>query len=113
MSKDFTKRDLILKICRSLKDNKKKDKMFTQEDITDIIQKALDYLNEALSEGRTVEIRNFGVFEVRVSKPRVGRNPNTPDVNIVIPSRPVIRFKPGKEMRDLVQKIDIKKLSKK
>ena len=106
MSKNFTKRDLILKICRSLKDNKKKDKMFTQEDITDIIQKALDYLNEALSEGRTVEIRNFG-------KPRVGRNPNTPDVNIVIPSRPVIRFKPGKEMRDLVQKIDIKKLSKK
>jgi DNA-binding protein HU-beta/integration host factor subunit alpha len=42
------------------------------------------------------------VFEVKKRKARVGRNPNTPHVNVPIPPRFVVRFKPGKEMRDLV-----------
>lgn len=104
MSKNFTKRDLVLKIS--------KETDSTQETVFNIVQKTLDYLNAALAEGRTVEIRNFGVFEVRVSKPRIGRNPNAPDKDIPIPSRPVVRFKPGKEMREMVEKLDPKKLSK-
>ncbi len=102
MSKNFTKRDLVLKIS--------KETGQTQETVFKIVQKALDYLNGALAAGNTVEIRNFGVFEVRVSKPRIGRNPNKPATDIPIPSRPVVRFKPGKEMRELVEKLDASKI---
>jgi len=104
MSKNFTKRDLVLKISHEIGE--------TQETVFNIVQKTLDYLNAALAEGKTVEIRNFGVFEVRVSKPRIGRNPNKPQNDIPIPSRPVVRFKPGKEMREMVEKLDPKKIKK-
>lgn len=105
MSKNFTKRDLVLKIS--------KDTNATQETVFTIVQKTLDYLNAALAEGRTVEIRNFGVFEVRLSKKRIGRNPNKPETDIEIPPHLVVRFKPGKEMRELVEKLDIKKFQQK
>jgi hypothetical protein len=52
--------------------------------------------------GVTVELRNFGVFEVKVRKARIGRNPNRPETDVPIPSRTVVKFKPGKEMRESV-----------
>jgi DNA-binding protein HU-beta/integration host factor subunit alpha len=52
-----------------------------------------------------VELRNFGVFEVKVRKARVGRNPNAPANSVRIPPRAVVKFKPGKEMRDEVMKL--------
>jgi hypothetical protein len=52
-----------------------------------------------------VELRNFGVFEIKVRKARIGRNPNAPATDVPIPERSVVKFKPGKEMRAEVLKL--------
>ena len=52
-----------------------------------------------------MELRNFGVFEVKVRKARVGRNPNAPETDVPIPQRSVVKFKAGKEMRADVLKL--------
>ena len=67
-----------------------------------VIQKALDYVTEALVRGDHIEFRDFGVFEVCVRKSRIGRNPNRPDDVVRIPERKVVKFKPGKKMKALV-----------
>ena len=81
-----------------------------QQHVLDVVQKTLDYIAEALAKGDKVELRNFGVFEVKVRKARVGRNPNSPETDVPIPERSVVKFKPGKEMRAEVLKIGVKKL---
>jgi len=58
-----------------------------------------------VTQGKKVELRNFGVFEVKVRKARVGRNPNAPAADVPIPPRAVVKFKPGKEMREAVLKL--------
>jgi nucleoid DNA-binding protein len=52
-----------------------------------------------------VELRNFGVFEVRLTKARVGRNPNEPGSRYDIPERASVKFKMGKIMRQKVSQI--------
>ena len=52
-----------------------------------------------------MEIRNFGVFEVKVRKARVGRNPNKPEIDVLVPDRSMVKFKTGKEMRAGVLKL--------
>jgi len=73
-----------------------------QQDVLAVVQKTLDHISEAVAKGKKVELRNFGVFEVKIRKARVGRNPNDPAVDVPIPKRAVVKFKPGKEMRDSV-----------
>jgi nucleoid DNA-binding protein len=73
-----------------------------QQDVFDVVQKTLDYITDALSAGQNVELRNFGVFEVRLTKSRVGRNPNKPEKDVVIPARATVKFKAGKIMRQRV-----------
>ena len=48
-----------------------------------------------------MEFRRFGVFDVRERRQRIGRNPHRPDQVVVIPSRKVVRFRPGKDMKAL------------
>ncbi len=93
----MTKRDLVIHIS--------KETGLVHRQVLDVIQKTLDYISAALAEGRKVEFRNFGVFEVRVSKGRIGRNPRSPDKHVRVPSRSVVKFKAGKEMRDEVIKL--------
>jgi nucleoid DNA-binding protein len=76
-----------------------------QQQVLDVVQKTLDYIAQSLAKGRKVELRNFGVFEVKIRKARVGRNPNAPERDVPIPQRAVVKFKPGKEMRDEVLKL--------
>ena len=87
----LTKRDLVVRISS--------ETGFTQQQIMEVIQKTLNYIGEALARGDKVELRNFGVFEVKVRRARVGRNPNAPTATVTIPQRSVVRFRPGKEMR--------------
>ena len=93
----MTKRDLVVRIS--------KETELGQQDVLDVVQKTLDYIAESVAKGNTVELRNFGVFEVKVRKARIGRNPNEPEKNIPIPQRSVVKFKPGKEMREAVLKL--------
>jgi len=89
-----TKRDLVIRISN--------DTGLIQQDVMAVVQKTLDYITEALIAGKNVELRNFGVFEVKLRKPRVGRNPNDPAKDVQIPARAVVKFKAGKEMREKV-----------
>lgn len=92
----MTKRDLVSRISN--------ETGMIQIEVQKVVQMTLDYISDAVARGNKVELRNFGVFEVRTRKPRVGRNPNKPKTNVEIPSRRVVRFKPGKEMRESVMK---------
>jgi nucleoid DNA-binding protein len=93
----MTKRDLVVRISQ--------ETGLIQEQALEVIQKTLDYVSDALAKGQTVELRNFGVFEVKVRKARIGRNPNKPETDVPIPTRAVVKFKPGKEMREAVLKL--------
>jgi nucleoid DNA-binding protein len=96
----LTKRDLVVRISS--------ETGLVQTQVLDVVQKTLDHISESLAKGDTVELRNFGVFEVKTRKARVGRNPNAPDVDVPIPARSVVKFKPGKEMRETVIKLPAK-----
>ena len=54
-------------------------------------------MKEALSRGKRIELRGFGVFVVKPRKRGVGRNPRTGE-EVPIPAGKTIRFKPGKEL---------------
>ena len=90
----MTKRDLVMRIAD--------ETGLIQQDVYAVIQKSLDYIVEALEQSDTVEFRNFGVFEVRERKQRIGRNPNKPENVVTIPARKVVKFKPGKIMRERI-----------
>ncbi|MBT8041938.1 MAG: integration host factor subunit beta [Pontiella sp.] len=90
----MTKRDLVMRIAD--------ETGLIQQDVYAVIQKSLDYIVEALENDDTVEFRNFGVFEVRERKQRIGRNPNKPENIVTIPARKVVKFKPGKIMRERI-----------
>jgi len=59
-----------------------------------------------------VELRNFGVFDVKIRKARVGRNPHKPETNVPIPARSMVKFKAGKEMKAKVLKLSPKPTKK-
>jgi nucleoid DNA-binding protein len=99
MSNNLTKREIVQNIYESADYNHK--------DVTEIVQKTLDNINKALTSGMNVELRNFGVFEVQVRKSRVGRNPNKPETDVMIPRRAVVKFKAGKEMKAGLSKLDL------
>ncbi len=99
MSNNLTKRDIVLDIYDKTN--------FAQKEVRETVQLTLEAIASALREGRNVELRNFGVFEVQVRKSRIGRNPNKPETDVVIPKRAVIKFKAGKELKAQLQNIDI------
>ena len=76
----------------------------------EIVQKTFDAIIDALvNEGR-IELRNFGIFEVKKRAARPGRNPRTGD-EILVPERYVVNFKPGKVMEDRVKRLQAKTVS--
>lgn len=93
----MTKRDIVIRISD--------ETGLVQQDVLKVVQKTLDYISDSVANGNTVELRNFGVFEVKIRKARIGRNPNRPETDVPIPQRAVVKFKPGKEMREAVLKL--------
>ncbi len=74
----------------------------TQLKTKEIVQKTFDAIVETLvTEGR-IELRNFGVFEVKKRAARRARNPRTGD-KVSVPEKFVVTFKPGKEMEERVR----------
>ncbi len=90
-----TKRDLCEKIARRT-DN-------THIIVKEIIQMFLDEIISELSESRRIELRDFGVFEIRKRAARKARNPRTGEVAYV-PEKSVVVFKVGKLMKEKVCK---------
>jgi nucleoid DNA-binding protein len=78
----------------------------TQLKTKDIVQQAFDAIVDTLIEdpSHRIELRNFGVFEVKRRKPRKARNPRTGD-KVDVPAKNVVTFKPGKEMEERVRQL--------
>ncbi len=96
----LTKREIVLNISN--------ETGLVQHEVFDVVQKTLDQVIEALARGDNIELRNFGVFEVKLTKPRVGRNPNQPGSSFVIPARATVKFKSGKIMKQRVSQLTAK-----
>ena len=98
----MTKRDLVIEIAN--------DSELTQKQVAVVVQNTLDYIADELASARTIEFRRFGVFEVKVSKERIGRNPNKPEDDVIIPKRAIVKFRPGKELKERVKKLDLSEI---
>ena len=66
------------------------------------VETVINALLQSLVRGDRIELRGFGVFEVKNRKRGIGRNPKRPKEEFVIPPGRTIRFKPGKELRNMV-----------
>ncbi|MDD2709648.1 MAG: integration host factor subunit beta [Verrucomicrobiae bacterium] len=91
----MTKRDIVVRISD--------DVGLVQQDVQAVVQRLLDTMAEALARGETIELRNFGIFQVQIRKARVGRNPKVLGSSVRIPSRAVVKFKAGKELKQQVE----------
>ncbi len=91
----MTKRELVIDIAERLG--------YTQNEVAAVVQTTLDTISNTLAEGNRLEIRNFGVFEIKVRDARVGRNPRTGEA-VPIREKRVAVFKPGKALKELVEK---------
>ena len=84
------KRDIVLKISQ--------ESGVKQVVVKEIVQRVFDSILESLRDGKRIELRNFGVFQVKTRKKRIGRNPKTGEV-VPVPERQTVVFKPGLEMK--------------
>jgi integration host factor subunit beta len=92
----MTKKDMARAIAEGLG--------ITQVEAKAIVQRVLDGIVETLVTERRIELRNFGVFEVRERRPRRARNPRTGE-RVAVPARLVVTFEPGKEMEEQVARL--------
>lgn len=71
----------------------------TQIQIKEIVQSTLDAIVDSIVEAGRIELRNFGVFEVRERAPRKARNPRTGET-VFVPAKKVVIFKPGRLLEE-------------
>lgn len=90
----MTKKEIVKTISEELG--------LTQLKTKEIVQKTFDAIVEALVDEGRIELRNFGVFEVKKRASRKARNPRTGE-RVDVPEKWVVTFKPGKEMEERVR----------
>ena len=99
----MTKKEIVRQLCEKANTEKLLKGSLTQLATKEIVQWTFDAIIETLvAEGR-IELRNFGVFEVKQRKPRKARNPRTGD-RVDVAAKNVVTFQPGKEMEERVRK---------
>ena len=94
---DVTKKEIVKTISDEIG--------LTQLKTKEIVQKTFNAIVETLIRERRIELRNFGVFEVKKRKARKARNPKTSE-SVFVPPKFVVTFKPGKEMEERVRNLD-------
>lgn len=87
----MTKRELIVKISHKTG--------YIQNEVTQIVQETLDAIIDEICQGNGIELRDFGVFEVRSRKSRIGRNPKNPTATVLVPESKVVKFRAGKNVK--------------
>ena len=92
----MNKSDLILKILES-------DPSLFKKDASKIVNVFFDTISEAISRGERVELRGFGVFDVKVREARIARNPKNGEA-VAVPAKKVPFFRMGKDMKDRINK---------
>jgi integration host factor subunit beta len=75
----------------------------TQRDAEFAVKTILDAMSDALVRGHRIEIRGFGSFSINRRPPRIGRNPRSGE-SVAIPEKRVPHFKPGKALREEVDR---------
>ena len=85
--KTLTKREIVNSIAEELG--------FTQLEVKTITQRFIDFIEEQLLKGNRIELREFGVFSIKIRKGKIGRNPKKPKITIKVPPRYIPSFKPG------------------
>ena len=98
----MTKQEIVKQIADRLGQPQLKTK--------EIVQLTFDAIIDTLLETKRIELRNFGVFEVKERRARRARNPRTGQ-QVDVPPKLVVTFKPGKEMEERVQRIANQKLA--
>jgi nucleoid DNA-binding protein len=93
----MVKADIVRRITESLS-MKDKDALF-------VVDSIVESLKEVIERDQRLEIRDFGVFQVKTRKPRIGRNPKN-KVSYPIPPHRVVTFKPGKDLKELPLSVD-------
>lgn len=93
----MTKKEIVKQISEELG--------LTQLKTKEIVQKTFDAIVDTLLSERRIELRNFGVFEVKKRKARKARNPRTGE-RVDVEPKYVVTFKPGKEMEERVRQLD-------
>ena len=83
----------------------------TQLRTKEIVQQTFDAIVDTLVEDRRIELRNFGVFEVKMRAARKARNPRTGG-QVEVPAKFVVTFKPGKEMEAKVRELEEQELAR-
>ncbi len=91
----MTKADLVEKVA--------KEAEMTKKDAEKLVEIIFDSIISSLNEGEKIELRGFGSFRVRERNARKGRNPKTGEA-VKIPAKRVAYFKPGKDLKDLINK---------
>ncbi|MDK2900537.1 MAG: DNA-binding protein HU-beta [Thermosipho sp. (in: thermotogales)] len=92
----MSKKELVNMIAEKIPELKKKD-------IKAVVDAVFESISVALAKGEKVQLIGFGTFEVRKAEERTGVNPRTRE-KIKIPARKVPKFKPGKELKEKVNK---------
>ena len=100
-----TKRDLVHEVSK--KHN------LSQQRTAEVVNSFIACIAETLTEGKDVTLRKFGTFSLVVAKAKKGRNPNQPDIEISIPERATLKFKPSEELKGAVEKLAVKSLKDK
>ena len=77
-------------------------------DVEIAVKSVFDHMGRYLSQGGRIELRGFGSFSLHLRKARVGRNPKTGD-SVVLDPKAVPHFKPGKGLREEVNKRIVKR----
>ncbi|HQZ27009.1 MAG: integration host factor subunit beta [Verrucomicrobiales bacterium] len=93
----ITKRDLVIRISN--------ETGMTQQEVFTVLKSFIEEVTSCLSSNEDVVLRNFGAFQVTKTKPKIGRNPNKPAATVPIPARAIVKFKPGKELKERVSKV--------
>lgn len=89
----MTKADLVERVAVEAE--------LTKKDAEQLVEIVLDSISHSLNEGEKIELRGFGSFRIRERNSRKGRNPKT-GAAVDIPAKRVAYFKPGKELKELI-----------
>jgi nucleoid DNA-binding protein len=99
-----TKKEIVRDICERANKEKLMKGNLTQLATKEIVQWTFEAIIDTLVEEGRIELRNFGVFEVKQRKPRKARNPRTGD-RVDVAAKNVVTFQPGKTMEEKVRKL--------
>jgi nucleoid DNA-binding protein len=101
----INKSDIVIKVTENLE---AQGIEVTKGVVIKVLQSIINEITNGLAEGNNIVARDFGTFQVRQMKAKVGRNPKNPEETITIPNRARVVFRAGKELKEKVEKnIDV------